>query len=147
MWPTAEVIACWYVRDLFCVFDVVLAVSYLCFSDICSMQVLSNNGDLVRQFGESGSAIRRFAYPVGLALDAADNIIIADQMNHRLQIFKQNGYFANTFGSKGEGDCQLYCPHGVCVDSDGRIVVCDANLVVRMFGMSATGEVTPERGF
>ena len=60
--------------------------------------------------------------PRHLFVDSADNILVADYGNHRIQVFHQNG---NLIKSIGTG--QLSSPAGICMDREGRIIVSEGD--------------------
>ena len=55
-----------------------------------------------------------------MARDKADNILVSDSDNHRVQIFTKDGQFIRLVG---END--LDYPWGLCVTARGDIAVCD----------------------
>ena len=62
-------------------------------------------------FGSNGEGNGQFNGPTGLAVDALDNIIVADWGNSRIQIFDQYGSFlsfVNTDGFKIHGPQVFY---------------------------------------
>jgi len=48
--------------------------------------------------GISGTGTGQFDRPRGVAIDSADNIIVADYENHRIQVFDPTGTFVSMFG-------------------------------------------------
>merc|ERR1719183_255283 len=60
---------------------------------------------------------------MGVAVDNAGNITVADWGNHRIQVFDTMGSFQRTIGHEGEGDGELKCPSGVAVNESGTVVV------------------------
>ena len=55
-----------------------------------------------------------------------DNILVADELNHRIQQFNvQTGDFVKSFGKKGTRDGEFQSPLSVCVDDKGRVIVTD----------------------
>lgn len=62
-----------------------------------------------------------------MTVDAADNILVADAGNHRIQIFKSDGTFITAFGERGSGPGQFDEPYVAAVDAQGRVLVLDKN--------------------
>ena len=55
-----------------------------------------------------------------------DNILVADELNHRIQQFNvQTGNFVKNFGKYGTRDGEFQNPVSVCVDDEGRVIVAD----------------------
>ena len=78
-------------------------------------------------FGQQGSGDGMFTYPVGVAVNDEDEIVVADQGNHRVQVFDSNGTFLRSFGRKGENDGEFKYPFGIAIDKDRKIFVADTN--------------------
>jgi len=75
--------------------------------------------------------------PMGIALDAAGNIMVADKSD-RVQVFRQDGTFIRSVGRTGRGRGELNGPGGVAVDGAGNIVVADCkNRRVQVFASDA----------
>lgn len=82
----------------------------------------------------TGSAAR-FAYPAGVAVDAAGNIYVADSNNHTIRKITPAGLvstLAGSAGNSGSADgtgsaARFSYPVGVAVDPAGNIYVADAN--------------------
>ena len=76
------------------------------------------------KFGEFGVAEAQFTEPSGVAINAQNDIIVADTNNHRIQIFDKEGRFKFQFGECGKRDGQLLYPNRVAVvKNSGDIVV------------------------
>ncbi|XP_013411612.1 brain tumor protein [Lingula anatina] len=76
------------------------------------------------KFGEFGVMEGQFTEPSGVAVNAQNDIIVADTNNHRIQIFDREGRFKFQFGECGKRDGQLLYPNRVSVvRSSGDIVV------------------------
>eukprot|EP01123_Difflugia_compressa_P009244 TRINITY_DN29_c0_g2_i1.p1 TRINITY_DN29_c0_g2~~TRINITY_DN29_c0_g2_i1.p1 ORF type:complete len:452 (-),score=118.31 TRINITY_DN29_c0_g2_i1:56-1363(-) len=90
------------------------------------VKILSNTGQLIKQFGEEGSEDGKFSYPRGVVVDADSNIYVCDTNNHRIQIFDKDGQFLWKFGKKGNEDGELDSPAFLAVDSE-IIAVTDSN--------------------
>ncbi len=75
------------------------------------------------KFGEFGVSEGQFTEPSGVAVNAQNDIIVADTNNHRIQIFDKEGRFKFQFGECGKRDGQLLYPNRVAVvKSSGDIV-------------------------
>jgi sugar lactone lactonase YvrE len=93
----------------------------------------------------SGTAANQLRTPYGVALDAAGNIYVADQINNRIQKFPANstsltnGTTVAGGNGIGSGLNQLYRPYGVKLDAAGNIYVADgANNRVIKFPAGST---------
>ena len=61
----------------------------------------------------------------GLCFTAAQELVVCDPANHRLQVFSRTGAFLRKFGSQGAGDGQFSAPVAAAVAADGKIHVAD----------------------
>ena len=77
-------------------------------------------------FGEKGTGDGMFDYPRGVAVTDKDEIVVADQCNHRVQLFNGNGTFLRSFGHKGKNSGEFNRPDGIAIDKDGNIFVADS---------------------
>ena len=76
------------------------------------------------KFGEFGVLEGQFTEPSGVAVNAQNDIVVADTNNHRIQIFDKEGRFKFQFGECGKRDGQLLYPNRVSVvRSSGDIIV------------------------
>ena len=90
-------------------------------------------------FGEKGSGDAMFDYPRGVAVTDKDEIVAADQCNHRIQVFDSNGTFLRSFGHKGKNAGEFNYPDGLAIDKDGNIFVADSsNHRVQIFSREET---------
>lgn len=73
----------------------------------------------------SGGKREPFASPIGIAVDAGDNIYVTDSRLGKIFVFNDNGRFIRSMGqARGEGS--LARPTGIAIDkSAGRIYVAD----------------------
>ena len=80
----------------------------------------------VLSFGKYGSTVGMFNLPLGVAVNARDEIAVTDQYNHRVQIFNSDGKFLKSFdrqaGNKGG---ELIDPRGIAFHNNGNIFVAD----------------------
>ena len=89
------------------------------------IQVFSNNGTYLTQWGSEGANAGEFNHPAVIAFDKLQNLYVTDSDNHRIQIFSKNGTFLSEFGTEGTGQGQLNKPESIAIDSTGRVYVAD----------------------
>ncbi len=77
--------------------------------------------------GGRGRDRGQFDAPMGIAVDASRNILVADTNNGRIEKFSPTGGFLSTMGIKGIGYGQLGAPNGIAIDKPGNIYVADAS--------------------
>ena len=83
-------------------------------------------GNCARKVGCYGDNDGQLNRPTDVTYLNDDNILVADQLNHRIQQFNvQTGNFVKSFGKKGTGDGEFENPVSVCVDEEGRVIVAD----------------------
>ena len=73
----------------------------------------------------------KFNHPIGVAVDGAGNVYVADQYNHRIRKITTSGVVSTLAGSTsgytdGTGtSAQFTYPYGVAVDGAGNVYVAD----------------------
>ena len=77
----------------------------------------------VLSFGNKGSGEGMLNTPMGVAVTAKDEVVVADNQNHRVQVFDSNGTFLRSFGHKGENAGEFKNPTGIAIDNDRNILV------------------------
>ena len=81
-------------------------------------------GKFVRKLGSFGHEDGQLNSPLDVTFLNDDEILVADQLNHRIQQLNvQTGNFVKSFGKKGRGDGEFQNPSSVCITSDGRFIV------------------------
>ena len=75
--------------------------------------------------GKQGSDEGVFKYPYEVAVNDRDEILVADQCNHRVQVFDSYGTFLRSFGHRGENAGEFGRPVGVAINKDRYIFVAD----------------------
>jgi sugar lactone lactonase YvrE len=106
--------------------------------------IFDSDGNYINQFGSSGFAPGQFNEPVGLALDTAGNLYVADSWNQRIQSFAPDGsgsYLPLTawdvsawFGQSLDNKPYL------AVDERGHVFATDPE-GYRVLEFTATGEI------
>ena len=115
--------------------------------------VFDETGKFVRKIGGQGDKDGQFKSPTEVAFLNGDEILVADECNHRIQQLNvQTGNFVKSFGKKGSGDGEFVSPVGVCITGDGRFIVVTefANSRIQVFTMDGEpvfkfGDNGPER--
>ena len=79
----------------------------------------------VLSFGKEGSGDGMLKNPLGVAVNDRDELLVADNMNHRVQVFNSDGTFLRSFDHKGENDGEFNRPFGIAIDKDRNIFVGD----------------------
>ena len=73
--------------------------------------------------GTRGIINGHFDFPRGVAVDADDNIYIADKDNYRIQKFTSEGKFVAAVGSRTK---KFACPTGICFNKmNSQLYICD----------------------
>ena len=95
------------------------------------IQKFTSDGVFLAKWATQGSGIPnadgQFNEPVGVAVDNAGNVYVADKENHRIQKFTSDGVFLTKWGTPGTGDGQCNNPSGVAVDSAGNVYMADSD--------------------
>ena len=101
---------------------------------------ITSNGDVstLAGSGTAGSAdgsgtSATFNHPSGVAVDAAGNVYVADQLNHKIRKITPNGVVSTLAGTGGTGSVDgsgtsatFNYPSGVAVDAAGNVYVADS---------------------
>ena len=105
---------------------------------------------LERSWGGVGSLPGQFNQPLGIAVDAAGNVYVADTGNNRIQKFNGSGSLLALFGTgPGSSNSEFNSPVSIDVGSRGDVYVADLNndrvQVFNQDGTPPTVMGTPER--
>ena len=86
--------------------------------------IFDKEGNCLRKIGSQGEIVTQFHYPRGVTYLNDNEILIADQGNHRIeQVNVQTGTAVKSFGKYGEAKGEFFSPIDVCLDEQHRIVV------------------------
>ena len=88
--------------------------------------ITDKEGNCVRKVGCYGNNVGQLNSPSDITYLNDDNILVADQLNHRIQQFNvRTGNYVKSFGKKGTRDGEFQNPFSVCVDEEGRVIVAE----------------------
>ncbi len=89
-------------------------------------------GSGIQGSDNGASATAKFSGPIGVAIDASGNIIVADTGNHRIRSISAKGVVTTIAGSSqgftngASATAEFSIPRGVAIDASGNIIVADA---------------------
>jgi len=89
------------------------------------VQVFTEDGEYLSQWGGMGFWAGRFRVASGIAVNREGHAYVADFYNNRVQVFDSDGLFLTSFGSKGSGEGEFQGPTGVAVNGKGDLYVVD----------------------
>ena len=88
--------------------------------------ITDKEGNCVKKVGCYGNNAGQLNRPSDITYLNADNILVADQLNHRIQQFNvQTANPVKSFGKKGTKDGEFHNPVSVRLDEEGRVIVAD----------------------
>ena len=76
----------------------------------------SSDGRLLTSWGEPGIDAGQFIRPHNIAVDADDQVLVADRECHRVQVFDADGKFITMWSN-------IYRPDGMTIGGDGNIYI------------------------
>jgi sugar lactone lactonase YvrE len=113
------------------------------------ISVYSPQGELLRQWGRTGTGDGEFDYPGGIAISRAGHVYIADQTNRRVQVFDREGMFLFKWGEYGIAEGQfggnvspksrVGGPQFLAIDGEGSVFTTEGS-VGRVQKFSAHGK-------
>lgn len=86
--------------------------------------LLDNAGRFIKKLGSEGESEGHFKHPADVTFLNDDEILVADEWNHRIQQFNvRTGNATKIFGRKGARDGEFQNPLSVCSDELGQVIV------------------------
>lgn len=76
-------------------------------------------------WGEPGQKPGQFNRAESLAVDASDQVFVADSCNHRIQVFRSDGQFIREYGRAGRQPGEFSYPYDIKIDPEGTQYVCE----------------------
>ena len=90
--------------------------------------LFDGEGNYLRKIGCKGPSVGQLNTPCGITFINDSEILVADQLNHRIQQFNvKTGKAVRAFGKRGEGVGEFRNPVGIFMDGEERIIVADLN--------------------
>ena len=87
---------------------------------------ISDDGQNKKSFGSYGARPGRLNQPCGIAISTSGDILVCDQVNHRIEIFSPDGKSLRCIGTKGSGPLQFIYPVGISLHShSNKIYITD----------------------
>ncbi len=93
--------------------------------NIVGIQMVTSQHDFYGQLYGYGSGDGDMIWPSALALDAADNLYMADDMLQRITVYDPDGNFVSNWGSVGSADGEFEGPSGLIFDADDNLLLVD----------------------
>lgn len=87
----------------------------------CRVQVLSPEGQVLREFGTPGNRPGNFLRPKGIAVDSEGHVYVADAEFNNFQIFSPEGQTLLAVGMLGTAPGEFGLIAGLHIDSEDRI--------------------------
>ena len=88
--------------------------------------IFDKEGKFVRKLGCYGNNAEQLNSPMDVIYLNDDNILVADELNHRVQQFNvQTGSSVKSFGKKGKRDGEFRNPVSLSMDGEGRVIVAE----------------------
>ena len=86
--------------------------------------IFDKEGNCLRKIGSQGRNAGQFDHPWGVTYLNANEILVADQLNHRIQqVDVQTGTVVKSFGKYGKAKGEFSHPVDVCLDEQHRVVL------------------------
>lgn len=98
---------------------------YVSDAELSVILALDFNGALLHTIGGPGDSAGRLNRPVGMVVNSAGELLVADAFNARIQKFDNQGRYIKSFGNRGTGIGDFQLIKSVAVDPDNNVYVAD----------------------
>ena len=85
--------------------------------------VVSPEGTHESSFGVPGTKVGELAFPVGVAVTGAGQILVLDRMRHSILVYSEDHEYLGESGRIGRGPGDLYHPIAIAASLDGQVYV------------------------
>ena len=89
------------------------------------IQVVSLEHEFFGQIGGYGRGDGQMTSPTALALDAQEQLYLADDFLQRITVYDKDGNYLSKWGTLGSGDGEINGPAGIVFDSEDNLLVVD----------------------
>jgi DNA-binding beta-propeller fold protein YncE len=88
---------------------------------VCTM-----NEEYISEFGSYGEGDGQFVWPTAIAVDADENVYVADEWLNRITIYDKDGEYLRKWGTSGSDDGELNKPAAMLITPDGDMLLVDS---------------------
>jgi len=85
--------------------------------------VVTPDGETVSSFGLPGAKPGELMFPAGVAVTGLGQVLVLDQIRHRVLMYDAEHNFVSEFGRIGRRSGDLYHPISIASSSDGRVFI------------------------
>ena len=114
---------CGYIGELKSSYSTSIAASKS--SPIIETKHIPFNSESMRKKGKPVKTISDLKYPWGIAVSPDGQVVVAENLAHRITILNKDGKKVKSFGTKGKKDGEITHPYGIAISHDGHILVTD----------------------
>lgn len=116
----------------------VLNRSYENRPDGVHVTVATLNEELVGEFSKFGEDAGDMYWPTSCALDADNNLYVADEYLNRITIYTEDGDYVSHWGTAGDGPGEFNGPSGIAIVGDTMWLVDSKNHRIQSYGLDGT---------
>ncbi len=116
----------------------VLNRSYENRPDGVHVTVATLNEELVGEFSKFGEDAGDMYWPTSCALDADNNLYVADEYLNRITIYTEDGDYVSHWGALGSGPGEFNSPSGITIVGDTMWLVDSKNHRIQSYALDGT---------
>ena len=90
------------------------------------IRVFSNDGVLLRSFGQDENGVKKLSGPWGICV-SGQYVYVVNYTSQSVSVFTTDGVYVSSFGQRGHKEGEFNGPLYLCVDQDGFIYVVDTH--------------------